>query len=197
MLKEVLSTKKNREKVACFIGRLLGLFPKDSTFDDYKHIFEDDEDPIHHFLLSTLNSLEQFDAIIAVDENNIIWNEGFQVDTYLNVMKRKKESQKYLVAERVKAKNILRKSISIGQTIGSDLVAKVTNIDLDTLEIVTEIRKNKNWDHVFDINEIVIWHFINILNDIVVFEAESKKEEGNHAQSLLYVGNDITFERDS
>jgi hypothetical protein len=123
------------------------------------------------------------------------------VNTFLQEKEKQKENKKLLAQKSAIAKSALRKFVNVSQIIeGCGLKVKVKSVDVTTMSIYTTVISNDKWEHVFDVNEEVMWYFNSCDNEnFIIFEADSKNQEKGHgAQSLLYIiDGKCSVERDS
>ncbi len=113
-------------------------------------------------------------------------------------IQRVKDEKKSKIEEKAEAKKLMRKYIFKDREIGihGDLQLRVMGFDLKKLCITTKVESNLNWEHVVNHGRKMVWHH----NSSNIWEAKSKKESGQSAQSLMYIEDDlgcITLERDS
>jgi hypothetical protein len=181
------------------LGCRLGLFP-DLVYSDYKHIFEAEDNELRMFLSHILAELSRHGMVHSVEDDRIVWNKSFQVNTYLEMVKRKKDERNRQHKAVTEVKKILRKYVSVGMTIGDDwLQVKVVSVDYDLLEIKAIVQKaTQEWEKVFVIGYTSVWKYINSFGDQIVFQADSPGvEPGTGTQNLLCIedGN-LVFDRD-
>lgn len=200
MLSKLLQKPKNIDHAMFAVGCLLGIFSEGSKFVDYKYIFET-ENEIKSMLQSIMSLLQLNGMIFYMDADNIVWNDSYKVNTFLQEKEKQKENKKLLAQKTAIAKSALRKFVNVSQIIeGYGLKIKVKSVDAATMNIYTIVISNDKWQHVFDINEEVVWHFNNCDNEnFIIFEADSKNQEkGCGAQNLLYIiDGKCSVERDS
>jgi len=200
MLNKLLQKPKNVEHAMFALGCLLGIFPEGSKFADYKYVFETDNE-INDTLKSIMATLQLKNMIFYMDADTVTWNDSFKVDTFLQDKEAQKEKKKLLAQATAIAKSALRKHVNVSQTIvGCGLGVKVKSVDAVTMCICTTVIANDKWEHVFDKNEEVTWHFNSCDNEnFIIFEADSKKQgKGRGAQNLLYIiDGKCSIERDS
>jgi hypothetical protein len=200
MLNKLLQKPKKIDHVMFATGCFLGIFPEGSIFGDYKYIFET-ENEINSMLQSIMSSLQLKGMIFYMDADHVVWNDDFKVNTFLQEKEKQKENKKLLAKKSAIAKSALRKFVNVSQIIeGCGLKVKVKSVDAATMSIYTTVISNDKWEHVFDVNEEVMWHFNSCDNEnFIIFEADSKNQEnGQGAQSLLYIiDGKCSVERDS
>lgn len=99
------------------------------------------------------------------------------------------------IQEKAEAKKIMRKFLEKGMDAGKpgDLEVIIKEFDIKKLTITTQITSNFNWEHVFNLGRRILWRHINSN----IWEAKTKKKSGQGAQSLMYLEDGISFERDS
>lgn len=180
------------------LGCVIGIF--DGTYDFYKYIFENPENEIYKFLASILADLSRRGMTHSFENDSVVWNENFKVESYLEMVKRKKDERNRQHKTTTEAKKVLRKYVSTGMTIGDDwLQVKVVSVDYDSLEIKAVVQKATDvWANVFEVGYTSVWRYINSFGEQIVFEADSPKQEhGTGAQNLLCIedGN-LVFDRD-
>jgi len=204
MLNDLLKDPVDRNKALYCLGRVIGLFPKDS-FEQYKYLLEPEADnEINELLTRLLGDFEHQGMVHFVEDDKVKWNENFKVDTYLEAIKRKKEERAKQAQKKAAAKKFLRRFASVSQVLKDNapngLVMVITDIDYDAISIITSVQDNTNWAHAFNKGEKVIWEYNASYDDMLVLTANvPDKEAGHGAQNVMYVldSGKIQAERDS
>jgi len=78
-------------------------------------------------------------------------------------------------------------------------VLEIKCVDLDSLFIVTIVKKNNKWEHVFKCGHEIVWRCNSRIGDQTVFEADSQLIKNDSTQNLCYLYDDgtISIDRDS
>jgi len=202
MLNEFLKTENSIEAALYKIGRIFGFFPENS-FKQYQYLLNEESDnEIQKLLRMTLSSLKNCGAVISTNEDKVIWNPNFKVESVIEMMEQKKVARARQAQDRAKVKSMLRKYVVPGKIIGhtGDLVLIVKSVDLDSLSVVATVKENKCWEHVFKVGFNSVWDLNSLIGDQAVFEAKSQLRTGDGgAQNLMDLCDDgsMSVERDS